>query len=101
MTNRLLILAIACAISLVFWIACIQQSPTLPDNSRRVRFPNADQKYKIPANWAGPTFELSQDYPLTEPVPERYAWEDIDFTQEPQRYLTEVARYVYEGSIEV
>lgn len=101
MTNRLLIIAIACAISLVFWIACIQQSPTLPNNSRRVRFPNADQKYKIPANWAGPTFELSQDYPLTEPVPESYAWEDIDFTQESQRYLTEVARYVYEGNIEV
>jgi hypothetical protein len=87
MTKKLIILAIAAAIGVIFWIRCMDQSPTVP-NSPRARFPNADQKYKIPANWAGPTFELSQDYPLTEPAPERYAWEKIDFTQEPQRYLT-------------
>jgi hypothetical protein len=101
MTKRLMILAIGCAIGVVFWIGCAEQPAVAPANPSRERFPSADQNHVIPANWNGPTFELSQDYPHTEPKPEHYAWEEIDFTQEPKRYLTEIGRYVYEGNIEV
>ncbi len=42
------------------------------------QFPDAHEL--PPSGWAGPVFELSQDYPTVLPSPEDYPWNDIDYS---------------------
>ena len=60
-----------------------------------------DVGYPTPAGWTGPRFELSQEYPATQPAAENLPWEAIDFTTDPVGYMTSVIEYCYEGNLEV
>ena len=53
---------------------------------------------KVPPNWTGPVFKLSQDYPKSLPT-ETFPWATIDFTTQPQNYVNSVYGYVLEGNI--
>jgi hypothetical protein len=58
-----------------------------------------DARSQPPAEWKGPVFRLSQDYPKTLPFPEALAFFDIDFKREPAAYLHAVLAYVLEGNL--
>ena len=65
-----------------------------------------DCEYSPPPGWnstAGdPVFELSQDYPTTDPSPSlEQPWKAIDFHQQPAAYMQAVIDYCYEGNLEV
>ncbi|MGH7453533.1 MAG: hypothetical protein ACRENG_19445, partial [bacterium] len=66
--------------------------------SSSAQFPDA--RDKPPANWTGPVFRLSQDYPQKRPRNEE-PWKAFKFKTQPQEYLERVLQYVYEGNVEV
>ena len=57
-----------------------------------------DFGYTPPADWSGPVFQLSQDYPTTLPAAETVPWKTIDFKTDPQGYLQAVIDYCLEGN---
>jgi len=63
------------------------------------RFKDAHED--APSGWAGPKFELSQDYPNTKPTNQPKPWKSIDFRAHPAEYLNAVLQYCCEGNIEV
>jgi hypothetical protein len=63
------------------------------------RFPDAHEK--PPADWKGPVFQLSQDYPPLLPPPETYPWKAFDFRTQPLEYVWSVYNYACEGNLEV
>ena len=54
----------------------------------------------IPANWNGPKFQLSQQYPQTLPPPETLPWATIDFKINPKEYALALRDYVFEGNVD-
>jgi len=58
-----------------------------------------DARSAPPADWTGPVFRLSQDYPKTLPLPEAQSFLDIDFKHEPAAYLNAVLAYVLDGNL--
>lgn len=70
-----------------------------PDHSVGGRFPDANMAPI--ANWTGPVFHLSQDYPQTPPAAESYPWQTIDFRTHSNDYLRAVLKYGVEGNDEV
>ena len=63
------------------------------------RFPSYSPAYPPPADWAGPVFQLSQDYPKELPGEEPQPWMEYDFRTQPEEYLLALREYVYEGMI--
>lgn len=61
------------------------------------RFPDA--RDRPPANWTGPVFKLSQDYPSQLPT-EVYPWKQFDFQKQWKDYMLSVLKYCYEGNVE-
>lgn len=59
-----------------------------------------DARNNPPANWSGPVFKLSQDYPRKRPRKEE-PWRAFSFRTQPKQYMESVLRYAYEGNIEV
>jgi hypothetical protein len=51
--------------------------------------------------WTGPVFELSQDYPKSQPKPEAYPWKQYDFRTQWREYAMSVLQYCSEGNLEV
>jgi len=62
-------------------------------------FPSA--RDNPPAGWAGPVFQLSQDYPTTAPASETLPWKAFDFKTQPIQYINALLAYGLEGNIEV
>ncbi len=60
-----------------------------------------DFGYTPPPAWTDPMFELSQDYPATEPPAEVVPWKTIDFKTKPAEYLQAVLAYSFEGNVAV
>lgn len=64
-----------------------------------------DSHDQVPANWHGPVFRLSQQYPASDPSKATpaptYPWQQIDFRTQPEAYITAVYNYVLEGNREV
>lgn len=64
-----------------------------------------DSHDQVPANWPGPVFRLSQEFPATDPSKATpaptYPWQQIDFRTQPEAYITAVYNYVLEGNREV
>jgi hypothetical protein len=63
------------------------------------RFPDAHEKPL--ENWKGSVFQLSQDYPQKLEQEKDLVWEEIDFKNEPERYLRTVLKYAVEGNDKV
>jgi len=61
------------------------------------QFPSSHDKK--PANWSGPVFKLSQNYPKTMPVAEAYPWTQVDFKNDWKQYMQSVIDYCFEGNI--
>ncbi len=59
-----------------------------------------DYGYTPPTDWSLPTFQLSQQYPQTQPSPSTLPWQDIDFRAEPEKYMWAILNYCFEGSLE-
>lgn len=59
-----------------------------------------DARDSPPANWTGPIFRLSQNYPAVPPS-EPLPWKNYDFKTQPVEYAKAVLSYAYEGNIEV
>jgi hypothetical protein len=74
------------------------QEPPVKAKPPREVFPDAGQKPLD--NWTGPVFQLSQDYPESEPKPEDYRWKKIDFRTDWQGYMKSVLTYCLEGNVE-
>lgn len=62
-------------------------------------FADYDLNFAPPAG--AETFELSQDFPSGYDETETFAWEAIDFREEPFEYMQAVYEYGLEGNIEV
>ncbi len=64
------------------------------------RFPDAGEKPI--ANWSGPVFSLSQNYPLWMPTAESQPWKKYNFSKEDEwkDYLASVLHYCMEGNVE-
>lgn len=64
-----------------------------------------DSHDQVPANWQGPVFRLSQQFPAIDPSKATpaptYPWQQIDFHAQPEAYITAVYNYVLEGNREV
>jgi len=73
--------------------------PCLSDEPTHGRFPDANMAPT--ANWTGPVFHLSQQYPQTPPVADTYPWQKIDFRTHAKEYLRTVLKYCVEGNDEV
>ena len=54
----------------------------------------------IPANWNGPKFQLSQNYPQTLPAAETLPWASIDFKTNPKAYALALRDYVFQGNVD-
>lgn len=54
-----------------------------------------------PANWPGPVFRLSQDYPAALPGLGEAPWRQIDFRTQSHRYLAAVLDYALDGNTAV
>ena len=80
----------------LLWVFCFIFYSSLAHSGT---FP--DIGYTPPVDWTGPIFQLSQDYPTSLPPAESYPWEQIDFRQKPQGYMSAVLVYCLEGNIEV
>lgn len=50
-----------------------------------------------PPGWTGP-FQLSRNYPTTKPAAETLAWKGIDYTTQPEQYLSAVLQYCLDGN---
>jgi hypothetical protein len=72
-------------------------APSLPPPAVMFAFPDA--RDNPPANWTGPVFHLSQNYPTALPTPEQYPWKQIDFKTLPMDYLHAVLAYCLEGNV--
>ena len=55
------------------------------------------------ANWTGPVFRLSQDYPETQPAIGPEPWKQFDFRDpaEAEQYLRAVLGYAMEGNVDI
>jgi len=64
-----------------------------------------DSHDPVPANWRGPVFRLSQQFPTVDPSKATpaptYPWQQIDFHTKPAEYIKAVFDYVQEGNREV
>jgi hypothetical protein len=79
-----------------------QARPSLKSGGPRPdRFPDAGEKPI--ANWTGPVFSLSQNYPIRKPAAEDQPWKKYDFYKEAEwkDYLNSVLHYCMEGNVEV
>lgn len=56
-----------------------------------------DQMEKPPAGWSGPVFEANFAFPTALPADTATPWETINYTTQPDAYLTAVLSYVLEG----
>ena len=65
------------------------------------RFPDAGEKPI--ANWSGPVFTLSQNYPVSKPAAGSQPWKRYNFSKEDEwkDYLASVLHYCMEGNVEV
>ena len=55
---------------------------------------------QVPANWNGPKFQLSQNYPQTLPAAETLPWASIDFKTNPKAYALALRDYVFQGNVD-
>lgn len=62
--------------------------------------PFPDYGYTPPSDWHDATFVLSQDYPKLIPTSSDFPWQDIDFREEPERYLMAILNYCFEGNLQ-
>lgn len=60
----------------------------------------ADSREKAPADYAGPVFELSQDYPKQLPPEENLPWMKYDFKTQMPEYMAAVLDYIMDGNVE-
>ena len=60
----------------------------------------ADSREKPPANYNGPVFELSQDFPKQLPPEENLPWQKYDFKTQMPEYMAAVLDYIMDGNIE-
>ena len=85
--------AIACFLAL-----CLL--PTLPEAPTTVPgFPDAHES--PPADWDGPVFHLSQNYPQHLPPPEVLPWKAYDFRTQPLEYIGSLLEYAFEGNEDI
>ncbi len=61
----------------------------------------ASSREIAPADYKGPVFELSQDFPKTLPPEENYPWLKYDFKTQMPEYMQAVLDYIMEGNQEV
>ena len=58
-----------------------------------------DSHDPVPANWRGPVFRLSQQFPTIDPSKATpaptYPWQQIDFHTKPAEYIKAVFDYVH------
>jgi len=91
-------LLVLCLVTVSFGLA---QKPaisvTLPAPCVRGTFQSS--RDRIPPNWSGPLFALSQQYPEVPPSAEAYPWKAFDFRTQPEAYLLAVRRYLFEGNV--
>ncbi len=89
------------------WISLIALAPfaitgiadaSEPSETKSGAFP--DSRDKPLPNWSGPVFQLSQDFPTSEPKTEVYPWRKIDFKTQWKEYMKSVLDYCLEGNIE-
>ncbi len=52
----------------------------------------------VPTDYAGPVFELSQNYPEKLPDKQAFPWKKFNFEKQPEKYLSAVLSYCYEGN---
>ncbi|MBX9949402.1 MAG: hypothetical protein K2Y39_09565 [Candidatus Obscuribacterales bacterium] len=57
-----------------------------------------DSHDDIPAGYSGPAFKLSQNYPETLPSKQEFPWKTVDFKTQPDKYLSTVLAYCFEGN---
>jgi hypothetical protein len=55
---------------------------------------------QIPQGWKGPIFELSDNYPKSNPK-DIEPWKNFDFRKNPKEYMEAVLKYFLEGNVEV
>lgn len=55
---------------------------------------------RVPENWTGPVFQLSQDYPDAPPERETLPWDAIDYKARPFEYMMAIRDYIYEGNLD-
>ncbi|MEM7195731.1 MAG: hypothetical protein AAF402_12320 [Pseudomonadota bacterium] len=68
--------------------------------NRHYEFDFPDSLDEIPANWNGPVFELSDDFPKSLYLNAQYPWTNINFKTRPEQYANTVLDYIIEGHIE-
>jgi hypothetical protein len=68
------------------------------DKAPAAAFPSFSPDLGPPADWKGPVFQLSQDYPKAV-TKEALPWMKIDFRTQPREYLMAVRAYAFEGNI--
>src|SRR5262245_60341947 len=51
-----------------------------------------------PSGWSGRTFQLRRDYPTARPAPGTLPWKGIDYTTDPEKYVSAVLQYCLDGN---
>lgn len=98
--KSILIILIIFLYSFVYFTHPALNPPTPNKKPIRHIFPSYDPKFPPPVD-APQVFELSQDYPDTFNVEEKYPWQTIDFKTKPDEYIHTVLNYCLEGNEEV
>ena len=94
MKNKLSLLAV---VALFLLFSCDQ-----PEKKKSIKhnFPSYNNNFPPPVGTKD-IFELSQDYPDTFKVDEKYPWVAIDFKTDYEKYMKSVLDYCLEGNIDV
>lgn len=72
--------------------------PTAPPPDK----PDFQDAHDAPiAGWTGPVFELSHDYPATQPSAATQPWKQFDFRTQAAQYLQSVLAYAMEGNVDI
>lgn len=74
--------------------------PTERANPATVNGRFADSREKPPADYKGPVFKLSQDYPQQLPAEENLPWMKYDFKTQMPEYMAAVLDYILDGNVE-
>lgn len=79
----------------------IASTPPTPTPTPATPFPDA--RNAPPADWAGPVFKLSQNYPASPPAAETQPWKAFNFQTQAQaaQYLAAVYAYARDGNVQV
>src|SRR4051812_29558541 len=81
----------------IFLLLGLYPCPSLPQGP----FPDAHDQPPLNWNPDDPIFHLSQSYPKNVPIGSTTPWSGIDFIKDPQKYMSTVLEYVYEGNVSV